>query len=56
MSLAEMQQIGEGTVWIGNLWIDKVVKAVEVAVTAVAALDIGERFMEGWNSVECGCE
>jgi hypothetical protein len=55
LSLAEMQQI-DGGIWVGPLWVDKVVKGVVALITAVEAMDIGERFMEGWNSVECGCE
>jgi hypothetical protein len=55
MSFAEMQQM-DGGLWIGGLWIDKVLKAAVAVITFVEGMDISERFMEGWNSVECGCE
>jgi hypothetical protein len=50
MNVAEMQQIDGGMI----CWIDKIAKGLAI-IAIVESIDIGERFMEGWDSVECNC-
>lgn len=54
MELTEISVIEQLNTNGGN-WIS-VWKAIEKVATAIAIGDAVERFVDGWNSVECNCK